>query len=214
MGDQAVTDKYSTRKLGVDGATLAVLRPGESSATWNLTLPAGVVAKVAADGSVQFQRAAGAGTITEYVALAKPWAIDAAGRSLPTSYEVRGQQLVQSVDTTGAQGQIVVDPRITYGAGIYLNARGYELNALRIAIIVAGGVLAVGTCALANQLPVPGPLKLLITAICAIGGVNLIQVFQAIVNHGPFNDNQCYQTRLIPSSDRFDGVGEENCSGL
>lgn len=39
-----------------------------------------------------------------------PWAVDANGVSLPTSYTVQGTKLIQTVDTAGAAFPVVVDP--------------------------------------------------------------------------------------------------------
>ena len=44
-----------------------------------------------------------------------PWAVDATGRSLPTSYHVRGQTVIQHVDTASAVYPVVADPHFTFG---------------------------------------------------------------------------------------------------
>lgn len=45
-----------------------------------------------------------------FLAIEKPWAVDAAGKQLPTRYEVQGTTLSQIVDTTGATYPVVADP--------------------------------------------------------------------------------------------------------
>jgi hypothetical protein len=61
-----------------------------------------------------------------------PWAVDAAGTSLPTSFEVRGSTLVQHVDTGGALFPVTADPTYFYrpcnGYVSDSDARGYILS--------------------------------------------------------------------------------------
>jgi hypothetical protein len=44
--------------------------------------------------------------------IAQPWAIDATGRLLPTSFELEGHTIIQHVDATDAQYPIVSDPSL------------------------------------------------------------------------------------------------------
>lgn len=44
--------------------------------------------------------------------IAAPWAVDATGRRLPTSYALHGDTLVQRVQTRGAVYPVVVDPSV------------------------------------------------------------------------------------------------------
>lgn len=47
--------------------------------------------------------------------MGKPWAKDAKGESLATTYEVDGDRVVQTVDTSGASFPVVADPTWTVG---------------------------------------------------------------------------------------------------
>ncbi|MGW2255897.1 hypothetical protein ACWCXH_38005 [Kitasatospora sp. NPDC001660] len=47
--------------------------------------------------------------------ISAPWAYDANGRALPTSYTVDGDTLTQHVDTRGAAFPVVADPHYTWG---------------------------------------------------------------------------------------------------
>ncbi len=50
-----------------------------------------------------------------------PWAVDAAGRDVDTSYTVEGSKLIQMVRPgPGATYPIVADPTVTVGTGIYV----------------------------------------------------------------------------------------------
>lgn len=57
-----------------------------------------------------------------------PWAVDAAGSSLPTRYTLQGNVLVQSIETTNAVFPIVADPKVTYGISIYVRYQRAEVK--------------------------------------------------------------------------------------
>lgn len=75
---------------------------------YEIKMPAGASLQPDGEGSVYIQSRDGS-----YLGgFAKPWATDAAGVSLPTSYEIEGSALVQTVDHSGADVQypVVADP--------------------------------------------------------------------------------------------------------
>lgn len=93
---------------------------------------------------------------------AAPWAVDANGTSVPTHYELDGNQLVQVVDHTGGDYAypIVADPRLDSGVGwtsILFNR--HETQTIASAGIVAlggataacgvGGPVAIAACSVA-----------------------------------------------------------------
>ncbi|MEV0408861.1 hypothetical protein [Actinoallomurus sp. NPDC050550] len=64
--------------------------------------------------------------------ISAPWAIDAHGRELPTTYTVQGDKLIQQVDTRGAAFPVVADPHYTWGwitGTIYFNRNETQLIA-------------------------------------------------------------------------------------
>ena len=73
------------------------------------------------DGAILQQTGDGGAVIVNnltrrvYAAIAAPWATDARGAAVPTSYEVRGNQLVQKVKHAGAAYPVVADPWIQWG---------------------------------------------------------------------------------------------------
>jgi hypothetical protein len=82
--------------------------------------------------------------------LEAPWARDAAGRSLKTSYSITGDVLIQHVDTGDAMFPVVADPSTGCGIGycsIYFNHS--ETHDLATAGIIALGG-ATGACGLAG----------------------------------------------------------------
>lgn len=71
-----------------------------------LELPEGASLVKQRDGGVQVRDTDGGalGIVT------KPWAVDAAGKDLPTRYIVRGNKLIQHVDHRGATYPVLADP--------------------------------------------------------------------------------------------------------
>ena len=80
--------------------------------------------------------------------ISAPWALDASGRSLPTSYRLVGSTIVQHVNTTGAKFPVATDPHYTWGwvtGTVYFNRQ--ETRTLAIGAAVAASF--------ANSLPRP-----------------------------------------------------------
>ena len=128
-----------------DGAQmLTVLSGSDSLAEFALSLPTGWVLD---DSGAGFTIESADGRLT-YGAVEAPWAIDAAGRSLPSRYTLAGTILTQHVNTAGAAYPIVADPKPTFGSGVYLNLWGAEIKTLYSAVMVAGGAASVATCVL------------------------------------------------------------------
>ena len=76
-----------------------------------LALPTGAVLVAADDGSAAIVDSSG----HEGAAIAAPWAKDAAGRAVPTSYRLDGSTLIQVVEHEGATYPVVADPSFTWG---------------------------------------------------------------------------------------------------
>lgn len=58
-----------------------------------------------------------------------PWARDATGKELATSFEISGDaNLVQTVAHAGAVYPVLADPRVTFGRNVYFWLRGYEAS--------------------------------------------------------------------------------------
>ncbi|WJJ14537.1 hypothetical protein P9990_25435 (plasmid) [Prescottella equi] len=213
VGDLSVVGNYTVQGSGSSGSSLVVLSPGQSSASWDLALPVDLTPRLDAGGAVEFVRESTESEspkITEAFRLEAPWAVDEAGTFLPTHYELTDTQLIQIVDVSEAEGIVVADPRITYGLGVYFNAWGWELNGYRNAILAAGGIAQVAVCANTNKIP-NAPLRWAVSALCAVGGVNLWGVLVAIMSPPPFTAGQCYQIKVVPTGNSFVGVGSENC---
>lgn len=181
---------------------------------WALDLPDGVQAFILPEGGVGFRLAkeGGVTAISETV-ISAPWAVDSQGNSLETWYELDadGKTIVQFVDSVSAQGDIVVDPRITYGRGVYINWWGGELRALK-----AGGssslALAAGYgCLKAGKLRHPAVVAV-VGLVCLTAGstASLWLLRNALNNVRHIFDGRCYQWKV--GSSRINSVGARgNC---
>lgn len=89
-----------------------------------LGLPAGTRLLPAGDGGYVLVDGAGAAVGR----IDAPWAVDAAGKSLATSFALDGDVLVQSTDLTGAAFPVVADPKVSFGLGIYVRYQRSEVK--------------------------------------------------------------------------------------
>lgn len=114
---------FASTHSGRDTATVITLEDVSAPTTYRfpLHLKAGQTAALQPDGSVVVSSTDG--DLGEFQ---PPWAKDAAGRSLATSYSLDGNTLVQRIDTTNAQFPVTADPHYTWGiisGTIYFNKR-------------------------------------------------------------------------------------------
>ena len=101
------------------GASLLVAIDGADAPTeysFPVNLPAGVQLQASGDGGY-FAGLPGGQVLT----IAAPWARDAVGKTVPTTYRLEGQTLIQTVAHAGFTYPIVADPYITLGWYVYLH---------------------------------------------------------------------------------------------
>lgn len=188
---------------------MAVLRDGATRTSYDLTLPEGVEL-VPADGGYDL---VAAGDVANLVlgTIEEPWAVDADGRDVATSYEVDGGQLVQHIHGEVTY-PVVVDPKVTLGVGVYLNAWGAEWNALRGMIVAAGGAVVVGACVIVN---IPNPWAAVLKLACGTVGASNLKNFtrwvRDAVSGAGMRATTCYQTRIFPNRPGFAAVNAKNC---
>lgn len=114
-----------------------------------------------------------------------PWAIDAAGRSLSTHYEISGSKLTQVVDTTGALFPVVADPTVNfYGPYIQVHLNKAESYAAIGGYAACAGVLS------KSPVPFAKALQIACTTVAAIGttqlaGGNCISIHYVVGVGGP-----------------------------
>ena len=147
-----------------------------------------------------------------YGTIEKPWAIDADGNHLPTSYSIEGKTITQRVDTTGATYPVVADPRVTFGRGVYVNMTGAELNALASSSGIILGGSGVVACSVVEKMKIPSWPKLLLGALCSAVGTKIAtEIVKESLKPGRYRFTQCYQMRYPSDNRGFVAVGAENC---
>lgn len=128
----------ANRTFRTENAMIAVLQEGQTEARFGL--PAGVTASISPEGG----GTPGAVVLTDadgrVAVLAAPWAKDAHGVSLPTSYRIEGSTLVQTVDTASAVFPVAADPKVVY-SWFYTRKTVY-FNKSETVRLAAGGALA------------------------------------------------------------------------
>jgi hypothetical protein len=72
-----------------------------------------------------------------------PWAVDATGASVPTSYQVRGDTLIQTVAHKGAAYPVVADPSIGFGRYWYVRYNRSEVARVNVRIAEAGNAAGI-----------------------------------------------------------------------
>jgi hypothetical protein len=179
----------------------------EQTFRYQLGLPAGASASRTADGAVKIARADG----SALVSIAAPWAKDANGKSLPTSYTISGSTLLQTVQTRGAAFPVVADPRIERtgplgltGVRIWFTRKETESLYRQKTQITTGAGLANIACGFLS-----GPLSPICLAVVDVTlGDFLVNIDEA------HRDNHCInlEIRLVPPPpglpDWDDGDGE------
>jgi hypothetical protein len=140
-----ITNTVRAGGTGHAGAAtvISLLNPAApTSYSFPLALPSGANAALGADGSVTVSVGG-----TAIGSFQKPWATDANGRSLSTSYTLsraHGQYvLTQHLDTRGAAYPITADPNYTWGivSGTAYYSRG-ETSSMRFSWYITGVVCA------------------------------------------------------------------------
>jgi hypothetical protein len=197
---------------------MSIVNEGERQAEFDIELPENVSLVRAGEG-YRIVGQAGDTSVT-LGNIEAPWAVDARGKSLSTSYTLRGRTLIQNVDTDGAQFPVVADPTITFGLagatdgpGAYWNMTGLQAKALSAAVVTVGALTVAGGCTAAGKIPRVGSA---IQGLCGFLGVPTLQsVFSAIANiasNTAFIDSACYQIKVAPPGRAFLRTDSSNCA--
>ncbi len=119
-----------------------------------------------------------------------PWATDALGRDLPTSFSVNGSILTQSVDLSNAEFPVVADP--TFACKPICNAYFNKAETRDIANGSSGaGVMITAACAAVGG-PIGGIVcgssmgSIISTANVAKGRGDCLAIYFAGVSWGPY----------------------------
>ena len=80
--------------------------------------PSGSAWTVTKDRSLVLRDSSATTSTDPIMGSSAPWAYDATGRSLPTSFHVQGSSIIQDVDTTGAVYPITADPSLRWWGSV------------------------------------------------------------------------------------------------
>ena len=150
-------------------------------------------------------------------AIAAPWAQDAAGNPLSTSYSLTGDTLTQTIDTTGATFPVTADPAVTISCNFPWNnchfdlsrslTRSIDSHVARYANASAGAVAAAFAAAC---FPAGGFPAVICAGIGAIWGGYVIDQLNYATAH-----NECLSPhfRLLPVPSPTGVVDIDNGSG-
>ncbi|KAB2974358.1 hypothetical protein F8R89_21630 [Streptomyces sp. SS1-1] len=117
-----------------DGGARALVTLKDSTASdeyrFDLDLPSGSSLTPDGDGGYLITRSGDRGT-TVLGSVDAPWAKDADGRPVPTTYRLEGGTLVQTVKTSADTAfPVVADPKVSFGWNIYIKFTKGEVKAL------------------------------------------------------------------------------------
>lgn len=212
----APAGKESATTILPDGVrVMSMLSEGESSASFTIELPSG--ASLVPDGDGFDVVVVADGTRISLGQIEAPWAVDANGTRLPTSYTLNGAALTQHVDTTGAAYPVVADPAVTVGVGadgpgVYWNMYGYQAKTIQAASASAVALALAGGCAGASKVPRIGGM---LAALCGfVGAPTLSSVFadiKKILSNTKIDSSSCYQLR-IPVGSGLHKTSKANCA--
>jgi hypothetical protein len=194
----ATTAAARLKDGGLQLLTVLESAAAPAQAAYRFDLPAGAQLIPTGQGGYAI-----AGPDAVYGTISPPWAIDAAGRRLPTRYVAMGDTLIQRIDLTGAVFPVVADPYVTIGRYIYVTFRKAEVRRVLRHLPNARAV-ATFACAL-----VPHPLA---KAACALA-VNLFANQITTVFKRARNRNECARLyfRYLTSPVRYGGAYVYNC---
>ncbi|MFF5205779.1 hypothetical protein [Streptosporangium sp. NPDC000396] len=114
--------------------------------SFDLTLPEGATLRTTTDSETDDTTGAGIAVVRNGAVIGEvtaPWAHDATGRKLPTSYTVEGNRVTQVVDYTGAVFPVVADPRLSFGWNVYVTWNRSEVWNYRNKVSYVQGLLSV-----------------------------------------------------------------------
>ena len=121
------------------GAREAITITGSNAPTtyaFPLTVPAGasLVPDSNGDGGYSIQSTPSNGVTIQYGKIGAPWAKDANGNPVPTSYSIQGNTLIQTVNFTNSTAfPVVADPMLTLGWYLYLYFSGSNIHSFETA---------------------------------------------------------------------------------
>ncbi|MFF2296858.1 hypothetical protein ACSVHC_15200 [Arthrobacter sp. KNU-44] len=204
----ATTTTYSTPH---GSQTLITVESDKSPRDYRfpLALSAGSTAKVEADGSVLIRDIEGRVTS----AIVAPWAFDAAGKPVPTTFRFEDGALVQRIDFNSSNAfPLTADPSVQWVPWPVLAITGAELQVLAglTAAVFVGGVW---TGCKFNKLS--GWIATVVSQICGLSGVTGVASVIATIS-GAFRNaslvaTKCYGINLSRPSAPLRDMPARDC---
>ncbi|MFD9535802.1 hypothetical protein [Streptomyces sp. NPDC060010] len=119
----------------IGGAVRSLITLKDSKAPTNqrfdLNLPAGSELAATADGGYEIVDRIDADTSVAIGAIDAPWAKDAVGNDVPTTYRLEGNTLIQQIHVTSSTAfPVVADPSVSFGRGIYVKFNRSETSSI------------------------------------------------------------------------------------
>jgi hypothetical protein len=198
-------DAKSTRVLTV------VADASQSVVTYPVTSPAGTRVEPQTNGSVDLVQdvtgppADQSGTFTTSATVTTihtPWAVDASGKSLPTTYTFANGVLTQKINTTGAAFPVVADPWVTGGWFDYVHFSRNETFQIYNGWKLGTPVEVAGLCVLMG--PIPG-IGFIMAVGCGFVMLRAIADINVTVWYAVHNYNKRLVIKLLPFSPYYFG---------
>lgn len=194
-----------TRSAPSGGQVLTVLRRGDT-ARFKITTPDGAKITEEPGGGLLI-----ASDEMIYGALDAPWAVDAKGKRLPTSYRVEGTTIVQKVNTSSADFPIVADPTFRlcdWYTAVCMKLNYWETRRVSETFVVGVGAATAALCSLIPWSPwYVGAVRVACTGIVAAYYWALRGTFLTAKAQG-----RCVQLKFnIPPTVALRGWGVVNC---
>jgi len=197
---------------------MSLLEEGDSQTDFQLSLP---------DGALLVPHEAGyaividaGGTRIALAHVAEPWAVDADGHEVSTSYALSGNVLTQRIEGDDIAYPVVADPTITVGVvgatdgpGAYWNMTGSQARAIAaVTATTLGNALAAG-CVGAAKIPRVGYI---IQGVCGYVGVptlkNMWGSVTRIMRSTRVQNSACYQIKIVPRGTGLRKTARRNCA--
>ncbi|MFD7169732.1 hypothetical protein [Streptomyces violascens] len=191
--DAAPSTDIAVQPLAGGGVRNLVTLKDRSAPTvqrFELNLPAGTEAVPNQDGGYDLVRTAGDDSGLTVGVIDAPWAKDANGNDVPTSYKLDGNTLVQEIRTSnGTAFPVVADPSVSFGRGVYVKFSQSETKS-----IAPYGDAAKAVVAACQKVPssVRGvPVRTICRGTLGASASSVKNTFQSAAS-----SNRCVQIRL------------------
>ncbi|RMI09591.1 hypothetical protein [Cellulomonas triticagri] len=175
----------------------------------------GAAPVVREDGGVDLIDTETGGSLRQVLAaIDAPWALDALGSPVATSYRVDDGQVVQVIEPDeGTVFPVVADPRITFGIGAYVSLNRTEIRAAASALGALSAVSGAAGCVALGEAIKGAKLVPWIKYACGALGFNpLMGILKSLLSTVESHYTaSCYQARVPAQQPAWKAVPAKNC---